>query len=328
MKTYTLICFFLALTMILAPLCTIDKTKSTLSQGFIEETSIMETDVKQPDQTSTVKVMSASSNNITEMPLKEYLIGVVASEINPAYHENAIKAQVIASHTLLSYVKKHKSDKLNGADISDSSASHQGYLSEAEQKKKWGNNYETYYKTIEKCVDEVINMTLQYDGDYINAAFHAISNGNTENCADVWGGSYPYLISVTSIGDKLSPAYQSQVTVTEKEFKEKLKNYNIKFTDDAEHWIEGITNTETGMVKTIQICDKTIKGTEFRTAFSLKSSTFTYEYKDEKFIFTVSGYGHGVGMSQYGADYMARQGFSYKEILEHYYPGAKIVLSN
>ena len=169
---------------------------------------------------------------------------------------------------------------------------------------------------------------MQYNDEYICAVFHAISNGTTENATDVWGGKYPYLISVSSIGDKLSPAYQSQVTFTEKEFKEILQKEGVKFTKDTEKWIEKITNTETGMVKSIQICGKTLKGTEFRTIFSLKSSTFTYEYKDKKFIFTVNGYGHGVGMSQYGADYMARQGFSYKEILEHYYQGAEIVQSD
>ena len=325
MKTYTLICFFLALGMILSPLYTVSKTKDILPQEIIEETSVTEAITNQPEQIPTVKVMSASSNNITEMPLKEYLIGVVAAEINPSYHEEAIKAQTIASHTLLLYVKNHKSDKLKGADISDSSATHQGYMSEADQKEKWGDSFETYHSKIAKCVDEVINQTLQYDGEYINAAFHAISNGKTENCKDVWGGSFPYLTSVPSIGDKLSPAYQSQVTVTEKEFKKKLKEHNIEFKDDAKKWIENITNTETGMVKSIQICGKTLKGTEFRTIFSLKSSTFTYKYEDEKFIFTVNGYGHGVGMSQYGANYMAQQGFTYKEILGHYYQGAEII---
>ena len=211
------------------------------------------------------------------------------------------------------------------SDISDSSATHQGFLSEVDQKEKWGDSFETYHSKIAKCVDEVINQTLQYNGECINAAFHAISNGKTENCKDVWGGSFPYLTSVTSIGDKLSPAYESQVTVTEKEFKEKLKEHNIEFNSDAKKWIENITNTETGMVKNIQICGKTLKGTEFRTIFSLKSSTFTYKYEDGKFIFTVNGYGHGVGMSQYGANYMAQQGFTYKEILGHYYQGAEIV---
>ncbi len=323
MKTYTLICFFLALAMILCPLFATEKENT--SQGTVEEATVTETITDSPEQISTVKVMSANSNNITEMPLKEYLVGVVAAEINAAYHEEAIKAQTIASHTLLLYVKEHKSNALKGADISDSSDTHQGYLSIDDQKKKWGDNFEKYHGKIEKCVEEVINLTLQYNGEYINAAFHAISNGKTENCADVWGGKFPYLTSVSSIGDKLSPAYQSQVTVTEKEFKEKLKNHNIIFSDDPKKWIEKITNTETGMVKTIQICGTTLKGTEFRSLFSLKSSTFTYEYKDKEFIFTVNGYGHGVGMSQYGSDYMARQGFNYKEILKHYYQGAEIV---
>ncbi len=323
MKTYTLICFFLALAMILCPLFATEKANT--SEETSEEATVTETVTDSTEQISTVKVMSASSNNITEMPLKEYLVGVVAAEINAAYHEEAIKAQTIASHTLLLYVKEHKSDALKGADISDSSATHQGYLSIDDQKKKWGDNFEKYHGKIEKCVEEVINLTLQYNGEYINAAFHAISNGKTENCADVWGGKFPYLTSVSSIGDKLSPAYQSQVTITEKEFKEKLKKHNIKFSDDPRKWIEKITNTETGMVKTIQICGTTLKGTEFRSLFSLKSSTFTYEYKDKEFIFTVNGYGHGVGMSQYGSDYMARQGFNYKEILKHYYQGAEIV---
>ncbi len=323
MKTYTLICFFLALAMILCPLFATEKT--TTSQETSEEVTVTETATDSPEQTPTVKVMSASSNNITEMPLKEYLVGVVAAEINAAYHEEAIKAQTIASHTLLLYVKEHRSEGLNGADISDSSATHQGYLSIDDQKKKWGDSFEKYHKKIEKCVEEVIDLTLQYNGEYINAAFHAISNGKTENCADVWGGKFPYLTSVSSIGDKLSPAYQSQVSVTEKEFKEKLKKHNIKFSDNPKKWIEKITNTDTGMVKTIQICGVTLKGTDFRSLFSLKSSTFTYEYKDKEFIFTVNGYGHGVGMSQYGSDYMARQGFSYKEILKHYYQGAEIV---
>lgn len=323
MKTYTLICFFLALAMILCPLFATEKENNL--QETVEEATATEAITNSPEQISTVKVMSANSNNITEMPLKDYLVGVVAAEINAAYHEEAIKAQTIASHTLLLYVKEHKSDDLKGADISDSSATHQGYLSIDDQKKKWGDNFEKYHGKIEKCVEEVINLTLQYNGECINAAFHAISNGKTENCADVWGGKFPYLTSVSSIGDKLSPAYQTQVTVTEKEFKEKLKNHDIKFSDDPKQWIEKITNTETGMVKTIQICGITLKGTEFRSLFSLKSSTFTYEYKNKEFIFTVNGYGHGVGMSQYGSDYMARQGFNYKEILKHYYQGAEIV---
>ncbi len=322
MKTYTLICFFLALAMILCPLFSMEKTTDAISQGLFGEKEIIEEEIQEIETISTVKVMNVSSKNITEMPLKEYLLGVVAEEINPAYHEEAIKAQIVASHTLLLYVKDKKSGDLDGADISDSSASHQGFLTVDEQKKKWGDNYEANKEKIEKCIDEVINLTLQYDNEYINAVFHAISNGTTENATDVWGGSYPYLKSVNSIGDKLSPAHQSEVVISPKEFKEKLND--IDFTDEPQKWIEKITNTDTGMVKSVTICGKAFKGTEIRALFSLKSSTFTCKYKDDEFIFTVNGYGHGVGMSQYGADYMARQGFTYEEILKHYYTDIEI----
>lgn len=323
MKTYTLICFFLALSLILCPLVSVEKAKEVISQEFLDET-ITETETTQKADDTTVKVMSVSSNNITEMSLKEYLLGVVAGEMNASYHEEALKAQIIAAHTLLLYTKEHNTKDLKGADITDSYALHQAFLTPEEQKKKWNENYDSNRKKIEKCIDEVQNLTLQYDGKYICAVFHSISNGTTENATDVWGGKYPYLVSVSSIGDKLSPAYQSEATFTEKEFKEILEKEDVEFSGKAEKWIEKITNTDTGMVKTIKLCGKEFKGTEIRTLFDLRSSTFTCEYNDGEFIFTVNGYGHGVGMSQYGANYMAQQGFTYKEILKHYYTGVEI----
>lgn len=321
MKSYSMICFFLSLAMILCPLCSVEKATDVISQEFLgEEITIPEEEAT----VTTVKVMNANSKNITEMPLRDYLIGVVASEINAAYHEEAIKAQTVAAHTMLEYSKEYKNEGLNGADISDSSATHQGFLTEAEQKEKWGENFDTYREKIEKCVDEVIDFTIQYDGEPINAVFHSISNGQTENATDVWGGEYPYLISVNSVGDKLAPAYNSEVKVTAEKFKEIMSESGEEFGDEPEKWVEKITNTDTGMVKKIIICGKEFKGTEIRTLFGLKSSTFTIKYADGNFVFTVSGYGHGVGMSQYGADYMARQGFTYDEILKHYYVGVEI----
>lgn len=322
MKSYSMICFFLSLAMILTPLCSVEKATDVISQEFLGE----EITVPEEEETAvaTVKVMNANSKNITEMPLRDYLIGVVASEINAAYHEEAIKAQCVAAHTMLLYSKEYKNEGLNGADISDSSATHQGFLTVDEQKEKWGENYDKYHEKIEKCVDEVIDFTIQYDGKPINAVFHSISNGQTENATDVWGGEYPYLISVNSVGDKLAPAYKSEVTVTEEEFKEIMEKEGVELQKSPADYVGEITNTDTGMVKTIIIGEKTFKGTEIRTLFGLKSSTFTVKYTDGNFVFTVNGYGHGVGMSQYGADYMARQGFKYDEILKHYYVGTEI----
>lgn len=319
LKSYSMICFFLSLAMILCPLCTIEDTNKVFSNGNTEAIEVVENvDV------STVKVMSVNSKNITEMSLNDYLLGVIAAEMNPTYHEEAIKAQVIASHTLLLYVKKHRNDTLQNADITDDSTQHQAFLTTEQQKEKWGDNYDIYISKISMCIDEVINLTLQYDNEYINSVFHSMSNGRTENAKDVWGGDYPYLISVPSVGDTLSPAHISNVTVSAADLKDKLKSYEIKFEDKPEKWIKEITTTDTGMVKSIKIGDKDFKGTDIRNIFQLKSSTFTVEYKDDKFIFTVKGYGHGVGMSQYGANHMASQGLSYVDILKHYYKGIEI----
>ncbi len=324
MKSYTLICFFLSLAMILCPLVSVEKTKEVISQEFLD-TPVIEAEATTEKADSTVKVMSVSGNNITEMTVKEYLLGVVAGEMNASYNEEALKAQIVAAHTLLLYTKEHNTKDLKGADITDSSALHQAFLTKEKQKEKWKDNYDANREKIEKCIDEVGDLTLQYNGEYICAVFHAISNGITENATDVWGGKYPYLVSVESKGDKLSSGYKSQVKVSVNEFKKILEDENMEFNDTPEKWIGKITNTDTGMVKSITICDKTFKGTEIRKLFSLRSSTFACKYEDKEFIFTVNGYGHGVGMSQYGANYMAQQGFDYKEILNHYYTDAEIV---
>ncbi|MBR5246511.1 MAG: stage II sporulation protein D [Clostridia bacterium] len=312
-----MICFFLSLAMILCPLCAVENVNNVFSNGNTEDSETVE--VVETVDVSTVKVMSVSSKNITEMTLNDYLLGVVAAEINPTYHEETIKAQTIASHTLLLYVKNHKNEALQNADITDDSTQHQAFLTVEQQKEKWGENYDLYVSKISKCIDEVINLVLLYNGEYINSVFHSMSNGRTENAKDVWGGDYPYLQSVPSVGDTLSPAHISTVSVSVKDFEDKIKTQGIKTDDKPEKWIKEITHTDTGMVKTIKIGDKELKGTDIRTLFQLKSSTFTLEYKDEKFVFTVKGYGHGVGMSQYGANHMASQGFNYEQILKHYY---------
>ncbi len=328
MKSYTVICFFLSLAMILFPLVSVEKATDVFLKEFSDE-EITETTTKAEENTEknvTVKVMNASSKNITELSLKDYLIGVAAEEINAAYHEEAIKAQIVAAHTKLEYTKLHKNDDLGEADITDSATSYQGFLTEEEQREKWGKNYDTYHGKIEECVDEVLNVILVYKNEPINAVFHAISNGQTENSADVWGGDYPYLVSVESTGDKLSPAYKSEVIVSSEDFKKKVTDKGAELGKKPEKWVEKITNTETGMVKTIVIGGKTFKGTEIRKIFDLRSSTFAIKYDDGNFVFAVNGYGHGVGMSQYGANYMAQQGLSYKQILGHYYKNAECTI--
>lgn len=325
MKSYSVICFFLLLAMILCPLASVDKARNVLgSELGLEVSESAEEESNAIQTASTVKVMNANSKNITETSLEDYLLGVVACEMSASYHEEAIKAQIIAAHTLLEHSKLTKSDSLGDADISDSSATHQGYLTVDEQKEKWGEKYDENAAKIKKCIEEVKNFTIQYNGLPITAAFHSISNGRTENASDVWGGDYPYLISVPSDGDKLSPAYLTETAFSCDDFKNIITEQGAALGDDPTQWIGKIKRTDTGMVFEITIGDKTFKGTDIRKYFSLKSSTFECEYKEDSFIFKVKGYGHGVGMSQYGANYMAQQGLNYKEILVHYYPNTEI----
>ncbi len=314
MKTYSMICFFLALAMILCPLLSVEKAKDVFSGEFLSGERVEAEKAASSEIASSVKIMSADSKNITELSLEEYLLGVVAEEMSATYEEEAIKAQIIASHTLLQFTKNKGG--ADGADITDNSATHQGYLTPEEQKEKWGENYDKYREKILKCIDEVKWLLIYHNNEPITAVFHSISNGRTENATDVWGGEYPYLTSVTSDYDKLSPYYSNSVAISKEEFCDKLDVDDIVIGE--------ITRTNTGMVKEIIINDTVYKGTDIRTVFSLRSATFDLEYKDESYIFTVRGYGHGVGMSQNGANYMAQQGFSYKEILEHYYPNTEI----
>lgn len=322
MKSYTGICFFLLLSMILCPLVSVDKARQVFSKNITEE--VVEESAQVQGPPSTVKVMSVDSQNITELTLEDYLLGVVAEEMSASYHEEAIKAQIIASHTLLEHTKLHKTEDLGDADITDDYKTHQGYLTVQEQQEKWGDNYTLYSEKIKECIAQVGHLILEYDGEPITASFHAISNGKTENASDVWGGSYAYLVSVDSEGDKLSPKYLTEASFTFEKFKKIMAQQNVELADDPEKWVEKITNTETGMVKEIIIGGKTFKGTEVRKLFSLRSSTFECNVNESNVLFKVKGYGHGVGMSQYGANYMAEQGKTFEEILAHYYKGAQI----
>ena len=325
MKSFSVICFFLLLAMIVCPLASVEKAKQVfLGEAGLESEELQAEESASISTVSTVKVMNANSKNITELSLEDYLLGVVAEEMSASYHEEAIKAQIIAAHTLLEHSKLTKSEELGDADITDSPATHQGFFTVDEQKAKWGEKYDEYVNKIKKCIEEVKDVTIQYNDKPITAVFYAISNGQTENATDVWGGNYPYLVSVSSEGDKLSPGYLTEVSFSSDEFKKIITEQGATLSDKPENWIGEIKHTDTGMVKEIAIGDKVFKGTDIRKLFSLRSSTFECEYKDGAFIFKVKGYGHGVGMSQYGANCLAQEGKTYQEILAHYYPNTEL----
>jgi stage II sporulation protein D len=265
-------------------------------------------------------VLISQTDKVEEIAVKDYLFGVVSAEMPALYETEALKAQTVAAYTY-AMCKAAKSE--GDYDITDDSSIDQAFIPYDDAMAKWGENAPTYEEKIRAAVKSVLYEKITYDGKLILAAYHAISSGKTENAADTWGGNYAYLTSVDSSGDKLSPNYLSTAEFTADELKEKLSEY-VTLSGDGGGWIGEISRTETGTVLTAVIGGKSISGGNIRKALSLRSANFDIAFSGGKFTFTVRGYGHGIGMSQYGADYMARQGSSWDEILTHYYPDTEI----
>ena len=326
MRAYAVLCIVLTLAVFLCPIAALGAQKDENEQSFNLYESKDENSHGEDDY---ISVMSSSSGETEKIKLREYVIGAVAAEMSPLYHTQALKAQAVACYT---YAKRQKensektiSSYFSRADITDDPATHQGYINEKQRKKKWAENYEEYEAKIEAAVDEVFGIYLEYEGETALAVYHAISAGNTQSAKSLWGKEYPYLSSVSSSGDKLSPDYITQKSFTAAEFKKLAKECGARPDGEPENWLGEITKNDDGYTSFLRIGTTDVEAAEIRNAFSLRSTCFDCGFDGEKFIFTCKGYGHGVGMSQYGADYMARQGFSWQEILQHYYPATEIV---
>ncbi len=312
MRFTVFLCICLALSMIFTPIIKPVTEKETRN---VQKASAQ---IKEDSEDTVTLIRSESGKKIT-LSMSDYIIGVVSAEISPLYSEEAIKAQAVASHTYALYQQR------NNVTLTDDYKKHQAYISPEEAKEKWGEKYEIYSKKITSAVSEVKDKIITYDSEIILPAFFALCSGKTENCEDIWGGKVPYLVSVTSTGDTLSSDLTSEAKFTEEEFKSKIEaSGNITLNGKAENWVTSLESTQAGAVKKITVCEKDFTGSEIQSMFALKSNNFTVKYADNCFVFTVTGNGHGVGMSQYGADFMARQGSNYEEILKHYYTGVEI----
>ena len=256
--------------------------------------------------------LKRSNGSIISIELEEYVIGVVGAEMPALFHNDALKAQAIIART---YALKANS---NGKILTDTESS-QNYKDNNELKNIWQDNYNIYYNKIKSCVEETKGMYLTYNGNYIEAVYHSTSNGKTESSSNVWGNYFPYLVSVESNYDSLNPTFISTKTLSYSETSSKL---GIEIDYNTDFIILGKTDGE--RVSYIQIKDKIFKGVEFRSLLGLKSADFSIEKYEDNLVITTKGYGHGVGLSQYGANGMAKNGYSYKDILKHYYQGVTI----
>lgn len=268
-------------------------------------------------------------DKVQQMSFNQYLKEVVAAEMPAEFNTEALRAQAIAARTYLV-------NRINYYESSGTPAEHKGayactdathckaWISEEKRKELWGREKsDEYWNKISDAVDSTKNLIITYNDEPISAVFHSTSSGYTESAKDVWGGDAEYLKSVKSEGDEQSPKYSSQKTYTLDEFKriatEKIPGVNF------ENFIFGqITRSGAGGILTINIGGVDVKGTDFRFMFELQSTNVSINQTESEIIFDVVGYGHGVGMSQYGANYLASQGKNYEDILKTYYSGVEL----
>lgn len=275
---------------------------------------------------SQFKILDTKSGNAITVDDRNFLYGAIASEMSPDAPLEALKAQGVAAYTYYSRLrelqKQNPTPALKGADFSADTQGWQIYVSKAQMQERWGKNFDTYYNNLTTVVNAVYGQVIKSDNDLADATYYAISSGNTENSEDIWGGKLKYLVSVASPGDVFASGYQTTTTMTADQFKSAVLKSSPKasLSGDAASWVGEIARTTSGSVKSIQIGGTPIAGNDARTAFGLRSANFTISYANGVFTFVVKGYGHGVGMSQVGAEYMAAQGSTYQQILAWYYP--------
>lgn len=275
------------------------------------------------------KILNENTGKVEEVSIRDYVRGAVCAEMPPDFALEALKSQAVAAHTyalrLQQEQKSSPNEKLQGADFSARPEDWLVYTTEELARKRYGDKFEQYWSKICQAADEVVDEILLYEEQPIVAAYHSMSAGKTEDAKNVWEAGAPYLIPAESFGDTLAPDYETTVKLTSDEVKALLQSQGeISLPEDPAGWFLGEERSDSGYLTQIQVGDKTFTGNELRKIFSLRSSNVQVGYQDNAFTFTVKGYGHGVGLSQYGADYMARQGDGYREILAHYYPGTTL----
>ena len=305
-------------------------TKRRIVTSISESNNIQELETIKYDYSkySKIKLFHQDTKKVEEIDLDEYIACVVSAEMPVSYDIEALKAQAIVARTYTVY-KISKSKKHYNADICDKSTCCQAWISKEDRFKRWDEDkaIDNWNKIIE-AVNSTAGKIIVYNNKPINAFFHANSGGKTEIPFYVWGGvDYPYLQVVETAGEENYSQYKSEVEVTKKEFKEKIKEKHEDFKIDYREKdcikIEEIDNSN--RVVTVKIGNLKLSGVEARTLLGLRSANFKVDIKDEKIKFTVIGYGHGVGMSQTGADALAKQGKTYAEIINHFYKDVEII---
>ena len=268
-----------------------------------------------------------NGETVEEMDLGTYLVGVVRAEMPASFETEALKAQAVAARTYTLYKMQTGGNHGETADICTDSTCCQAYISEENARNNWGDAADANEAKIESAVRDTDGETILYGGVPILAVFHSCSAGQTRASGEVWVSDLPYLQAVSSPEPADSiPNYYSRAEFTAETFREKvLAAYpEADLSGDMGSWLRNAVTDTAGSVETVEVGGVTLKGTAVRSLLGLRSACFEWEAEDGKLVFYVTGFGHGVGMSQYGADEMAKEGADYREILTHYYTGVTI----
>lgn len=312
----------LTLTIMLVPLARLPKGEAKqTAAGFVSMPSSVTKgeEGKKFVYNTYVRLYDEQKNTTEKVELREYIYGVVAGECPMLYHEEAIKAQIVAAKTYTLY--RMKANANAEYDVTSDPETSQKYITREQAYKNWGSKAEEYNNRLEGLLNEVYNYCVLYNDEPILAVYHAISAGKTEDCKNVWSSALPYLVPVVSEGDKLADGYLSEQKLTLAEANGILKPEGITATELAS---ATATRTDSGNVLAVTVGEKQITGPSIAKMFSLRSNNFDVTLTDEHLIFTVRGYGHQVGLSQNGANYFANQGSSFVDILTHYYSGTEV----
>ena len=276
------------------------------------------------DMTATVCFMDQSTGQTVTLPLREYLIGAVAAEMPVSWPDEALKAQAVAAHSYALYRRDHSTGE-NGAWFTADPARRQGCLTDAVLHSYWGTAYAANYARLSALVDTVQTQVLYYGDAPAGTSYFAMSNGRTEASENVWGTALPYLVAVDSSTDLNADNYLYTVQFTAEQMQQALAGLGL-LPDPAApaSWFGEAALTPSGYVASLPVCGQSVTGPALRKALGLRSACFTVQYQEGSFLLTTKGYGHGVGLSQWGAKALAEQGQSAEEILAHYFPGTEL----
>lgn len=327
MKKYIAAVLFIATFIVIVPALPVMTFRSGTDSAFPK---LKEFRFEDDDNGEPYKVLDVSTGEIMEVPVREYVIGAVCAEMPASFHSEAIKAQAVAAHTYAERQRLHEKEyptaELNGADFSNDVSKYQGYYTEAQARQVFGADFEKSYSRISECVDEVLDYTIVYKDEPIISAFHSMSSGVTESAENAWGTAVDYLVPVDSGYDVNAPMYTNEVRYSKEVMQYKLESAfpGVELGENMVGWLVVRDVSEQGTVLKADVGNMSVTGGEVRTALALRSACFEVKYEGEEAVITTKGFGHGVGMSQYGANSMAAEGRSWREILEHYYTGCSV----